>query len=277
MKKACIIGWPVKHSRSPLIHGYWLGKHGIVGSYSMVEVAPGELERFICGGMAVQGFTGCNVTVPHKVDVLKFVDDVSDAARAIGAVNTLWFEEGRLRADNTDVTGFLTHLDVSAPQWRLADRPVLVLGAGGGARGIVYGLLGAGVSKVYVSNRTRVKADEIAQAFGKAVTAVDWEQRERYGREAGLLVNTTTLGMAGYRDLDFDMSVLPADCVVADIVYVPLETKLLRAARARNLNVVDGLGMLLHQAVPGFERWFGVRPAVTPELRAIIVQDIEGR
>lgn len=277
MKKACIIGWPVKHSRSPLIHGYWLAKYGIDGSYTMVEVAPNELSRFISEGMAARGFAGCNITVPHKVDVLRYVDDVSDAARAIGAVNTLWFEGGRLRADNTDVTGFMTHLDVSAPLWRRVDRPALVLGAGGGARGIVYGLLSAGFGRVLVCNRTRGRADEIAEAFGTRVIAVDWDEQERFGRDAALLVNTTTLGMDGHGELAFDVSVLPKDCVVSDIVYVPLETGLLAAARARGLVVVDGLGMLLHQAVPGFERWFGVRPSVTEDLREMIVCDIEGR
>lgn len=277
MKKACIIGWPVKHSRSPLIHGHWLAKHGIDGVYTKLEVVPEALTDFIRVGMASQGFAGCNVTIPHKVAVMTLVDDVSPAARAIGAVNTLWFEGGGLRADNTDVTGFMTHLAASAPGWQGPDRSALVLGAGGGARGVVYGLLRAGVERIHICNRTRAKADEIAAAFGSRVVAVEWAERERFGRDAGVVVNTTSLGMHGYDELMFDVANLPPDCVVADIVYVPLETKLLAAARLRGLRTVDGLGMLLHQAVPGFERWFGVRPTVTAELRDLIVRDIEGR
>lgn len=277
MKKACIIGWPVKHSRSPLIHGHWLAKHGIDGAYTKVEVVPEALGDFIGGGMACAGYIGCNVTIPHKVAVMGLVDEVSAAARAIGAANTLWFEGARLLADNTDVIGFMTHLDVSAPGWRRADRPALVLGAGGGARGVVYGLLQAGLDRIFICNRTRSKAETMARSFGAKVAVVDWVDRERFGRDASVVVNTTSLGMHGYEDLDFDVTGLAADCVVADIVYVPLETKLLKRARERHLRTVDGLGMLLHQAVPGFERWFGVRPSVTAELRDIIVRDIEGR
>lgn len=277
MKKACIIGWPVKHSRSPLIHGYWLAKHGIEGSYTTVEVSPQDLRRFVPGELIDRGFAGCNVTVPHKVAVMDCVAEITEAARAIGAVNTIWIERGRACADNTDVTGFMTHLESSAPGWQSVDRPALVLGAGGGARGVVYGLLQAGVPKVIVSNRTRDKADMLVESFGRRVVVADWSERNNAARDAAVVVNTTTLGMGGYADLHFDVTRLRSDCVVADIVYVPLETKLLKAARERGLRTVDGLGMLLHQAVPGFEHWFGVRPVVTAELREIIVRDIEGR
>ena len=277
MKKACIIGWPVKHSRSPLIHGYWLAQYGLAGSYTRVEVEPDRLGRFIAEDMRREGFVGCNVTIPHKVPVMSLVDDVAEDARAIGAVNTLWFDGSKLRADNTDVTGFMTHLDLSAPGWAKPKRPVLVLGAGGGARGIVYGLLRAGVDRIYLCNRTRANAEEIAKAFGSKVVAIDWNDARRVASEVMLAVNTTSLGMHGHAELAFDVAPLRDDCVVADIVYVPLETPLLAAARTRGLRTVDGLGMLLHQAVPGFERWFGVRPSVTDELRSIIVRDIEER
>lgn len=276
MRKACIIGWPVKHSRSPLIHSHWLAQYGLAGSYTRVEVEPDQLGRFIAEDMVREGFVGCNVTIPHKVAVMSLVDDVADDARAIGAVNTLWFEGGKIRADNTDVTGFMTHLDLSAPGWAKPQRPVLVLGAGGGARGIVYGLLRAGVDRIYLCNRTRANAEDIATSFGSKVVAIDWNDARRVAPEIVLTVNTTSLGMQGHAELAFDVAPLRDDCVVADIVYVPLETPLLLAARTRGLRTVDGLGMLLHQAVPGFERWFGVRPSVTDELRSIIVRDIEG-
>jgi shikimate dehydrogenase len=274
--EACIIGWPVAHSRSPLIHGYWLEKYGINGSYVKRPVRPEEVTAFL-HSMRAEGLAGCNVTIPHKEAAFAAAAETLPAARAMGAANTLWFEGGRLIADNTDGAGFMSHLLALAPQLDVSARPVAVLGAGGSARAIVYALLAAGAPEVHVFNRTRERADALARHFGARVRPHDWRDRVAGAREAGLLVNATALGMHGGGELDMPLDGLRPDCVVSDLVYVPLETPLLAAARARGLVAVDGLGMLLHQAVPGFEKWFGVRPSVTEELRAIVVADIEGR
>jgi shikimate dehydrogenase len=273
MKKACVIGWPIKHSRSPLIHGHWLQQAGIDGTYTKVAVEPERLSAFI-SGLAEAGFAGCNVTVPHKQSVVPLMHDVDEAARAIGAINTIWLEGGRLRGSNTDAEGFLKHLETSVPNWSQASKPAIVLGAGGAARAAVYALLSAGLDRIYVANRTLKNAEALAETFGNRVQAIDFAGLQKFGNTAGLLVNTTTLGMDGAPALEFDTAILSPSCVVYDIVYVPLETPLLTAARARGLRVVDGLGMLLHQAVPGFERWFGVRPAVTAKLRDLVVADL---
>jgi len=275
MKRACVIGWPVSHSRSPMIHNYWLKRYGIDGSYVRQAVPPDEVEVFL-RALREKGFAGCNVTLPHKEAAFAAAADTRAAARAAGAANTLWFESDRLVADNSDSAGFLNNLYASIPGLDLAGSTVSVLGAGGAARGIVFALLEAGVATVRVFNRTRLRADALAAYFGGKVEARDWSERADRSRDASLLVNCTSLGMHGGEPLAMDVSALGAGCVVADIVYVPLETPLLVAARARSLATVDGLGMLLHQAVPGFERWFGVRPEVTRELRALVVRDIEG-
>ncbi len=275
-RKACIIGHPVNHSRSPLIHGYWLARHGIDGTYGREDVGPDRLCDFL-HGMEAAGYAGGNVTVPHKEAVLHVLDHVSDAARAVGAVNTLWSENGTLHGDNTDVTGFLAHLDASAPDWSRAAGKAAVLGSGGAARAVVHGLLGRGFKAIHVINRSRDRAEALAAHFGPSVIAGDWNARDHVLSGASLLVNTTSLGMAGQPPLTIDLSSLPPHAIVNDVVYVPLETPLLAAARARGLTGVDGLGMLLHQAVAGFERWFGVRPQVTEELRDMVVADIEGR
>jgi shikimate dehydrogenase len=274
MKRACVIGWPISHSRSPLIHGYWLRRYRLDGSYTREAVKPEDAPAFL-RDLARNGFAGCNVTVPHKETAFAVADVVHDSAGAVGAANTIWLEDGRLHAANTDTYGFMTHLSTEAPDWRANGRPVLLLGAGGAARAIAYGFLEAGVGEVRVANRTRVRAEALAAHFGNRVSVVDWEQRSAAAHDAGVLVNTTTIGMKGEGDLGIDLSGMAATGVVADIVYVPLETKLLADARACGLRAVDGLGMLLHQAVPGFEKWFGVRPAVTAELRSLIVADIE--
>ncbi|MDX2157795.1 MAG: shikimate dehydrogenase [Hyphomicrobiaceae bacterium] len=276
MKRAAVIGWPIEHSRSPLIHGHWLKTYGIDGSYTKIAVKPEAVAGFLAT-LAEQGLAGCNVTLPHKEAAFAAAAERDKSALAVGAANTLWLADGRLHAANTDTYGFMRHLDVSAPDWRQKDRPVLILGAGGAARGIVYGFLEAGVGEVRVANRTRSRAEEIARHFGPRVNALDWQDAAVGARDAGVLVNTTSLGMAKTGPLDFDVGRLPHDATVADIVYVPLETELLARARARGLVAVDGLGMLLHQAVPGFAKWFGVTPEVTPQLRDIIVRDIEGR
>jgi shikimate dehydrogenase len=217
------------------------------------------------------------VTVPHKEAAFAAAAEKSAAACAMGAANTLWFENGQLVADNTDSVAFIDHLRLSAPRLNLKNSLVALLGAGGAARALVFAFLEAGAAEVRIFNRTRDRADAVARHFGGAIKPYGWDQRVDASREAALLVNATSLGMEGAGDLDMDLSRLDAHCVVADIVYVPLLTPLLAAAAARGLATVDGLGMFLHQAVPGFEKWFGVRPAVTDELRALVVADIEGR
>lgn len=276
MKRACVIGWPIAHSRSPLIHGHWLQRYRIDGSYTKEAVTPEEVQEFL-RDLGERGFAGCNVTVPHKEVAFALADVVHDSARAVGAANTLWLEGGRLHAANTDTYGFMTHLAHEAPGWQTGDRPLLLLGAGGAARAIAYGFLEAGTREIMIANRTRERAEALAAHFGgDRLRVVDWAARSFAAREAGVIVNTTTIGMKGEGSLDLDLAGAPKSCVVADIVYVPLETELLADARRHGLKAVDGLGMLLHQAVPGFEKWFGVRPEVTTELRGIIVADIQG-
>jgi shikimate dehydrogenase len=268
VKRACVIGWPVAHSRSPVIHRYWLKLYGLDGAYEMEAVRPEDIEDFL-KGLGKRGYEGANVTLPHKEAALAAADRPDQAATAIGAANTLWLDaKGLLHASNTDAYGFMTHLEAEAPDWNKDKRPVMVLGAGGAARAILHGVLEAGASKILLANRTEHRAEALAQDFGSRVSVVPWEDRNRALAGCGLLVNATSLGMTGKPPLDLDLSALPADAVVADIVYSPLETPLLAAAKARGNRTVDGLGMLLHQAAPGFERWFGVRPEVTPELRA---------
>jgi shikimate dehydrogenase len=277
MRRACVIGWPVEHSRSPLIHRYWLEQYGIDGAYKKEAVESKDLPEFL-GSLAARGYAGANVTLPHKEAALRLAAIADEAARAIGAANTLWLDEaGRLNAGNTDAYGFITNLNAEAPGWNDARRPVMVLGAGGAARAILHGLLAEGTSRILLANRTRDRAETLARDFGPAVIVVDWRERARALSGCDLLVNATSLGMTGKDPLDLDLASLPADAVVADLVYSPLETGLLAAARTRGNRAVDGLGMLLHQAVPGFERWFGVRPAVTSELRAHVAASLGAR
>lgn len=277
MRKAFVVGHPIRHSRSPLIHGHWLREHGLAGSYERLDVAPESFAAFL-ERFPRDGFVGGNVTVPHKEAAFRGVAAATDRARRLGAVNTLWLEGGRLHGDNTDGEGFVASLDAGAgPGWAEGARAALVLGAGGAARAVVGGLLDRGIPRVLVANRTQERAREVAVLDPARVEAVPWEAREAALGGVDLIVNTTSLGMTGQAPLEIALDGLPARAVVADIVYVPLETPLLAAARARGLRAVDGLGMLLHQAVPGFERWFGVRPRVTPALRDIVVADIEGR
>lgn len=276
MKRACVIGWPIEHSRSPIIHGYWLERYGIDGAYTKEAVPPEQLAQFI-GSLAARGFVGCNVTVPHKEAAYKFAA-VRDSSTTLGAVNTLWLDErGKLCAANTDIYGYMAHLNAQAPEWRKRNGLVSVLGAGGAARAIVYGFLTAGVGEVRLFNRSRARAEDLAKLFGTRVRVLPWDERSERSRDSAVLVNTTTLGMKGEGSVGIDFTGFHPDCIVSDIVYVPLETELLRTAREQGLKTVDGLGMLLHQAVPGFEKWFGVRPEVTAELRSRVVADIEGR
>jgi len=267
--RAFILGHPVAHSRSPMLHGHWLRSHGVPGSYELADVPPEGLAAFFARFRG-EGFVGGNVTVPHKVAAMRFVDRLDPTAEAVGAVNTIWAEGAELAGSNTDVAGFLAHLDASAPGWDRAGE-ALVLGAGGAARAAVYALRQRGLA-IHIVNRTLATAEALAARF--AAEAHPWSELPRLLGRAGLLVNTTALGMKGQPPLTIDVALLPAGAVVYDIVYVPLETPLLTAARTRNLRTVDGLGMLLHQAVPGFSRWFGLTPTVTPELRALIEADL---
>jgi shikimate dehydrogenase len=268
VKRACVIGWPVEHSRSPAIHRYWLKLYGIDGAYEKEAVRPEELASFL-GSLGAHGYAGANVTLPHKEEALRLAAVADEAARAIGAANTLWLDgAGRLNASNTDAYGFMTNLNQEASHWNRGRRPVMVLGAGGAARAIVYGLIAQGASSILLANRTRDRAEALAGGFAPTVGVIDWEGRNQALAGCGLLVNATSLGMTGKEPLDIDLAALPSDAVVADIVYSPLMTPLLAAARSRGKQPVGGLGMLLYQAVPSFERWFGVRPEVTAELRA---------
>jgi shikimate dehydrogenase len=274
MRKACVIGWPITHSRSPMIHGYWLKDLSIDGTYEKVAVKPEDARAFL-KSLAIVGYAGCNVTVPLKEIAFEIADEKDASAIAVGAANTIWLEDGKICAANTDTYGFMTHLAMSVPDWQQRDKPVLILGAGGAARAIVYGFLEAGVSEVRVANRTNSRAEALTQHFGSRVNVTDWNERSAAACEACVIVNTTTIGMKRDESLEMDFAGVDDRAVVSDIVYVPLETELLATARAYGLRTVDGLGMLLHQAVPGFEKWFGVRPQVTPELRALIVADLE--
>jgi shikimate dehydrogenase len=270
-RAACLIGWPAAHSRSPLIHHYWLRTLGIEGGYNIEAVPPEGFAEFVLH-LAAHGFVGANVTIPHKERALAL--SVPDTrARAVGAANTLWYEGGELRATNTDIEGFINNLDACAPGWDGVE-DALVLGAGGSSRAVVFGLIERGIKRVHLANRTLERARALADKFGASVHPVAWEAIGDLLPRAGLLVNTTSLGMHGQPALEIDVGLLPSHAVVADLVYVPLETPLLAAARSRGLKTADGLGMLLHQAVRGFELWFGQRPQVTSELRDLVEADL---
>jgi shikimate dehydrogenase len=276
MTRRCfVIGHPIAHSRSPLIHGTWLAEHGLDGSYERIDVAPADLPAFVTRFREGE-FVGGNVTVPHKEAIAALIDEVSDTARAMGAINTLWREGGRIRGDNTDAAGFLGHLDATAPGWDRRAPAALVIGAGGAARAVAYALKGRGLPRIIIVNRDPARAAELVAAFGAPLEALDWSARSACVGEAGLIVNTTSLGMKGQPPLDLDLAALRPGTIVDDIVYVPLKTALLVEAEKRGAIAVDGLGMLLHQAVPGFARWFGIVPVVTPALRARLEGDILG-
>jgi shikimate dehydrogenase len=270
---AGVMGWPVKHSRSPRLHGFWLEKHGIDGAYVPLAVRPEELPAAL-RALPVLGFAGANLTVPHKELAVPVIDHLEPLARRIGAANTIVVrDDGSLAGSNTDAFGFIESIRAGAPGWRPGDRPAVVVGAGGAARAVIVALLDEGARTIRLVNRTKDRAARLAEEFGaKAYGLGDWKAALD---GAGLLVNTTTQGMTGEPPLDIDLASLPTDAVVNDIVYVPLETPLLAAARRRGNRVVDGLGMLLHQARPGFRAWFGVDPEVTPELRAHVAAGLE--
>jgi shikimate dehydrogenase len=270
-KKVCVIAWPAGHSRSPLIHNYWIKQHKLDAEYLREAVPPEGLAGFI-KGMRANGYVGANVTVPHKEVVLK-LSEPDERARAVGAANALWFDDDRLRSTNTDVEGFLANLDAATPGWDRGLSTAVVLGAGGGARAVVFALLAREVGRIYLINRSEDRAKALRKKFGARIQVAGWEETTGLLGGAGLLVNTTTLGMVGQPPLEFNLR-CPPSLVVADLVYAPLVTGLLASARARGLRTADGLGMLLHQAVRGFELWFGIRPEVTPELRALIEADL---
>lgn len=268
---ACLIGWPAAHSRSPIIHHYWLRTLGIEGGYVIEAVPPDEFGDFVLR-LSLRGFVGANVTIPHKEQALAR-SKPDERARAVGAANTLFFRDGELCSTNTDVEGFINNLDACAPGWDSAEE-ALVLGAGGASRAVLFGLLDRGIKRVHLVNRTLERARALADQFGPKVTPVSWDAVSGLLPRASLLVNTTSLGMKGQPALELDAGLLPSDAVVADLVYVPLQTPLLAAAQSHGLKTADGLGMLLHQAVRGFELWFGRRPEVTPELRTLVEADL---
>jgi len=270
-RAACIIAWPAGHSRSPLIHNYWIKQHKLNAEYRREAVPPEKFTEFVTH-LREHGYVGGNVTVPHKEAALR-LSQPDERARAVGAANCLWYEGDTLRSTNTDVEGFLANLDQATPGWDRGLESAVVLGAGGGARAVVFALLAREVKRIHVVNRTRERAQALQTQFGACVQPTGWDETAGLLSGAGLLVNTTTLGMVGQPPLEIDLRG-PASLVVADLVYAPLETGLLAAARARGLRTADGLGMLLHQAVRGFELWFGLRPQVTAELRALVEADL---
>lgn len=271
---AGVMGWPIAHSRSPRLHGFWLDRYGIDGGYVPLAVRPEDLAQAL-RALPALGFRGTNLTLPHKEAAMAVVDEVDPQARRVGAVNTIAVgDDGRLRAWNTDAFGFLEHLKAAVPAWRPDAGPAVVLGAGGSARAVCAALIDSGVPAIRLVNRTLSRAETVATAIGGAIEPVGWDVRDAALSDAALLVNTTLLGMAGQAPLEMDLRCLPRAAVVYDIVYVPLETPLLRTAAARGNPVVDGLGMLLHQARPGFEAWFGTPPVVDDGLRAFVLGDL---
>ncbi|MDP6473306.1 MAG: shikimate dehydrogenase [Alphaproteobacteria bacterium] len=270
---AGVMGWPVAHSRSPKLHGFWLERYRIDGAYLPLAVRPEGLEAAL-RGLSAMGFSGCNLTIPHKEAALNLVGEVSPRAARIGAVNTVIVTEGgTLRGDNSDGFGFIENLREQAPRFDAASGAAMVLGAGGAARAVCVALMAAGAPEIRLLNRTMPRAEMLGKTLGPVVTALPWAGRHAALEDARLVVNTTSLGMAGQPALDLDLALLPAPAVVNDLVYSPLDTALLVAARRRGNIAVDGLGMLLHQARPGFAAWFGVEPEVTAELRAFVAAE----
>lgn len=271
---AGVMGWPVAHSRSPVLHGFWLAAHGIDGAYVRLAVRPENLSLSL-KALPLLGFAGCNLTLPHKEAALAVLDEIDPAARSAGAVNTVIVRaDGSLEGRNTDGYGFLENLRAGAPQWRAAAGPAVILGAGGAARAIAAALIAAGVPEIRLVNRTPARAAALAKALKGHLRGLPWEDRGKALAGAALLVNATSLGMVGQPALDLSLDALPLTAIVNDIVYAPLETPLLAAARRRGHPAVDGLGMLLHQARPGFAAWFGQEPEVTPALRQAVLASL---
>ena len=274
MIKACVIGWPISHSRSPLIHGHWLERYRIDGSYTRQPVEPSSLDSFL-NGLSAAGYAGCNITIPHKERAFDLVVAADETTERLRAVNTVFLRDGKRYGTNTDGEGFINNLQQSAPGHSLRNSRVVVLGAGGAALAVVNAILEQGASEVAVANRTLEKAEILRQRFGSRVVPLDWSKAADQLTECSLLVNATSLGMKGQPEIVLDLSRLDPAAVVSDIVYVPLRTRLLADAAERGNTIVEGLGMLLHQAVRGFSLWFGPTPEVTPELHALIARDID--
>jgi shikimate dehydrogenase len=264
------MGWPVKHSRAPIIHGYWIEKHGLDADFRLEAVRPEDFPDFLAH-LAERGYVGGSATMPHKEMALKLTEPDARAT-AIGAANVIWLDRGKLRSTNSDVAGFIAALDEAAPGWDRSLDKVVVFGAGGAARAVVYGLLERGAARIHVHNRTQAKAEALRERFGPKIAPTADDELPGALDGAALVVNAASFGMVGHPDLDIDLATVRKDAVVADVVYVPLETGLLKQARARGLRVSDGLGMLLHQGPGCFEKWFGVRPVVTRELRERVEQ-----
>jgi len=269
---AGVIGSPISHSKSPRLHGYWLRRYGIAGHYIPMDIAAADL-RHVLETLPSMGFVGVNVTIPYKEQVLEIADLVTDRATLIGAANTLIFrKDGRIHADNTDGYGFIENLKNGAPDWRAASGPAAIFGAGGASRAVVASLLDAGVPEIRIANRTKPRAEALKKDFGSRLKVVDWVQAGNMLDDAALVVNTTSLGMVGKGELRVPLDGLRPGMVVTDLVYTPLQTQLLGTAADMGCTVVDGLDMLLHQAVPGFERWFGLRPEVDRDTRAAVLR-----
>ena len=273
MKKACVIGWPIKHSRSPLIHNYWIKQHNIEAAYERRAVEPSNLNHFI-NNLANEGYLGCNITIPHKESALKYVDEYDERVAKTGSLNTIYHKGGKILATSTDGEGFLNNIYSNAPAFQFNHKKILMIGAGGSARAICERLLHKNVHTIFVHNRTLSRVQELRNIFGHKIQSISENQFEIQLKQSDMLINTTSQGMTGQPDLQIDLSHLPKHAVVADIVYVPLKTNLILQAEALGLVAVPGLGMLLHQAVEGFDRWFGVRPTVTKELYDLIAHDI---
>tara|TARA_B100000214_G_C23956592_1_gene623163 strand:+ start:472 stop:1311 length:840 start_codon:yes stop_codon:yes gene_type:complete len=271
-RASCIIGYPAKHSRSPKVHGYWIDKYAIAGDYRSEEIPPEDIDQFI-SNLAANGYVGANVTMPHK-DVAFRLSQPDRKAQRIGAANTLWLDGEVLRSTNTDGDGYVKSLESIMPKWNQGLSRAIVLGAGGASRAIVLALLGYGIPSIYVINRTPAKAEFMRENYGYRIIPANWDNLPEVLPEADLLINTTSLGMHGQPPLELDINLLPSTAIVSDIVYVPLKTPLLVGAEARGLTTTDGLQMLLHQAVYGFELWFGVRPEVTQEQYDLMASDI---
>jgi shikimate dehydrogenase len=267
---AGVIGHPVGHSKSPRLHGHWLQHYAIAGHYVPLDVAPENLES-VLKTMPKMGFVGCNVTIPHKEAALALADVVTQTARRIGAANTLTFQDGKIHADNTDGIGFIENLRCGAPNWRADAGPALVFGAGGAARAVLVALLDAGTPEILLTNRSAARAEALAEEFGTRIRTVNWDNIEPHLNAVATAVNTTSLGMAGKDAFPFSLENLSNQALATDIVYTPLDTPFLQSARAQGCQTVDGLGMLLHQAAPGFARWFGQMPEVTEETRRVVL------
>jgi len=273
---AGVMGWPVMHSRSPMMHNYWMEQQGLAGTFVPLAIEPGKIGPAL-RAMHPLGFAGCNLTIPHKQDAMEIVDEVDEVAKKIGAISCVVVrDDGSLFGTNNDWLGFLGNLKEFHPDWRADAGPVTVIGAGGGSRAVCYALLDQGVTEIRLVNRTRERAEKLAEEFGGPIEVHSWEERHDALDGVAMAVNVTSQGMQGETALDIQLDALPVDAIAADIIYIPLETPFLAAARARGNPTLNGVGMLLHQGPPAWKRWFGVEPQVTPDLRAEMEKSISG-